>query len=55
MTSSSFVLGHDLSAIGKWARVILGVGGVLMATARVVELGVVAESALYVALIGAAF
>lgn len=55
MTSSSFVLGHDLSTIGKWARVILGVGGVLMATARVVELGVVAESALYVALIAAVY
>ena len=55
MTSSSFVLGHDLSAIGKWSRLIMGVGGVLMATTRAVELGVLAESALYVALIAAVY
>ena len=55
MTTSSFVLGHDLSAIGKWSRLILGVGGVLMVAARAFEVGVVAETALYVVLIAGAY
>ena len=55
MTTSSFVLGHDLSAIGKWSRIIVGVGGVLMATGRALELGVVPEVALYFALIAGAY
>jgi hypothetical protein len=55
MTTSSFVLGHDLSAVGKWSRLILGVGGVLMAGARAVEIGVVPETALYFVLIAAAY
>ncbi len=55
MESSSFVLGHDVGAVGRWSRLILGVVGVLWAVARALETGVIVETALYVLGIGAAY
>ncbi len=55
MESSSFVLGHDLRAVGKWSRIILGVLGVLWAVARALDAGMLAETGLYVLVIGAAY
>ena len=55
MESSSFVLGHDLRAVGKWSRLILGVLGVFWALARALQVGVLAETGLYVLAIGAAY
>ncbi len=55
MESQGFTLGHDLLAVGKWSRLVLGVLGVLWAGAASVEMGVVLESALYVVVIAAAY
>ena len=55
MESSSFVLGHDMRVVGKWSRIILGVLGTLAAVARAFEVGVLAETGLYVLVIGAAY
>ncbi len=55
MGNSNFVLGHDLRVVGRWSRLILGVLGVLWAVARAFEVGVLAETGLYVLVIGAAY
>ena len=55
MENSSFVLGHDLRPVGKWLRIILGVLGVLWTVSRALELGVLAETGLYVLIIGVAY
>ncbi len=47
MTSSSFTLGHDLSAVGKWSRLLLGALGVLWAMVQAVQVGALAETGLY--------
>ncbi len=55
MESQGFTLGHDLLAVGKWSRLVLGVLGVLWAGAASVQTGVVLETALYVVAIAAAY
>ncbi len=55
MTSSSFTLGHDLSAVGKWSRFLIGALGVSWALARAVEAGALPETGLYVLAISFAY
>ena len=55
MENSSFVLGHDSRAVGRWSRLVLGVLGVWFAIARALEVGVLAETGFYVLVIAAAY
>ena len=55
MENSSFVIGHDSRAVGRWSRLVLGVLGVWWAIARALEVGVLAETGLYVLVIAAAY
>ena len=55
MEKTSFTLGHDLGAVGRWSRIVIGVLGIGWAVSTSVRQGVLPESALYVVAIALAY
>ena len=55
MERTSFTLGHDLGAVGRWSRVLIGGLGFLWAVSAAIENEVVVQSALYVVAIAFAY
>ena len=53
--SSRFELGHDLGAVGRWARLAFGACGLLWAGSVALGSGLAAETALYTLAILAAY
>ena len=47
MEKTHFTLGHDLGAVGRWSRILLGALAVSWAASVSIQQGVVLQSALY--------
>jgi hypothetical protein len=55
MEKAGFTLGHDLGAVGRWARIGIGVLGFAWAVSVSVRMGVVVQGAVYVGAIALAY
>ena len=55
MEETGFTLGHDLGAVGRWSRILIGVLGFSWAVSVSVQMGILVQSALYVVAIAFAY
>jgi hypothetical protein len=55
MEKTSFTLGHDLGAVGRWSRIVIGALGFAWAVSVSLEQGLVLQTGLYVVAIAFAY
>ena len=53
--ASKFRLGHDIRAVGKWSRLLVGVMGLIVSLAVIIQQGIVRDSILYLGAIFIAY